>query len=331
MDPEKRQHHHHHQHHHRRHHRYKIIMRVIWSLIGLLVLVTLFFAGIAWRNVRNATSTMYSPSGIKTGLNKKLKSERPINVLLLGTDTGALGRSYKGRTDTIMMMTVNPKREKTTIVSLPRDMQVNLPDFVDESPSKINAAYTYGGVKETIKTVNKYFQVPIDGYLLVNMGGLEKSIDQIGGVDVTSPLTFDYEGYHFTKGTTYHMNGKKALAFSRMRYDDPEGDYGRQKRQRLIIMALLKETASYKAVLNQDFLNSIANEAQTDFSLKDMTKLALNYRDAAKTVKSDHAQGHGQSVDGVAFEVIPSEERQRVSNEIRTALELKTVNLTEND
>ena len=119
MDPEKRQHHHHHQHHHRRHHRYKIIMRVIWSLIGLLVLVALFFAGIAWRNVRNATSTMYSPSGIKTGLNKKLKSERPINVLLLGTDTGALGRSYKGRTDTIMMMTVNPKREKTTIVSLP--------------------------------------------------------------------------------------------------------------------------------------------------------------------------------------------------------------------
>lgn len=334
MDPEQQYQqpeHHHHHHHHHRHHRRKVMMRVIWSLIGILALVALFFVGMAWRNVRVATNTMYSPSGIKTDLPKKLKAKQPINVLLLGTDTGALGRSYKGRTDTIMMMTVNPKQEKTTIVSLPRDMKVNLPDYADESPAKINAAYTYGGVKETIKTIQKYYQVPIDGYLLVNMGGLEKAINQIGGVDVTSPLTFDYEGYHFTKGTTYHMNGKKALAFSRMRYDDPDGDYGRQKRQRIIIMALLKKTASYKAILNQAFLNSIASESQTDFSLSDMTKVAMNYRSATKTVKADHAQGRGQNIDGQAFEVVPSNEMQRISNEIRTALGLSTVNLTEND
>ena len=334
MDPEQQYQqpeHHHHHHRHHRHHRRKVMMRVIWALIGILALVALFFVGMAWRNVRVATNTMYSPSGIKTDLPKKLKAKQPINVLLLGTDTGALGRSYKGRTDTIMMMTVNPKQGKTTIVSLPRDMKVNLPDYADESPAKINAAYTYGGVKETIKTIQKYYQVPIDGYLLVNMGGLEKAINQVGGVEVTSPLTFDYEGYHFTKGTTYTMNGKKALAFSRMRYDDPDGDYGRQKRQRIIIMALLKKTASYKAILNQAFLNSIANESQTDFSLKDMTKVAMNYRDATKTVKSDHAQGHGENIDGQAFEVVPSNEMQRISNEIRTALGLNTVNLTEND
>ena len=334
MDPEQQYQqpeHHHHHHHHHRHHRRKVMMRVIWALIGILALVALFFVGMAWRNVRVATNTMYSPSGIKTDLPKKLKAKQPINVLLLGTDTGALGRSYKGRTDTIMMMTVNPKQGKTTIVSLPRDMKVNLPDYADESPAKINAAYTYGGVKEAIKTIQKYYQVPIDGYLLVNMGGLEKAINQVGGVEVTSPLTFDYEGYHFTKGTTYTMNGKKALAFSRMRYDDPDGDYGRQKRQRIIIMALLKKTASYKAILNQKFLNSIASESQTDFSLSDMTKVALDYRNATKTVKSDHAQGRSQNIDGQSFEVVPSNEMQRISNEIRTALGLNTVNLTEND
>lgn len=334
MDPEQQYQqpeHHHHHHHHHRHHRRKVMMRVIWALIGILALVALFFVGMAWRNVRVATNTMYSPSGIKTDLPKKLAAKKPINVLLLGTDTGALGRSYKGRTDTIMMMTVNPQQKKTTIVSLPRDMKVNLPDYADESPAKINAAYTYGGVKETIKTIQKYYQVPIDGYLLVNMGGLEKAINQVGGVEVTSPLTFDYEGYHFTKGKTYHMDGDKALAFSRMRYDDPDGDYGRQKRQRIIIMALLKKTASYKAILNQKFLNSIASESQTDFSLSDMTKVALDYRNATKTVKSDHAQGRSQNIDGQSFEVVPSNEMQRISNEIRTALGLNTVNLTEND
>ena len=80
-------------HHHHRHHRRKVMMRVIWALIGILALVSLFFVGMAWRNVRVATNTMYSPSGIKTDLPKKLKAKQPINVLLLGTDTGALGRS----------------------------------------------------------------------------------------------------------------------------------------------------------------------------------------------------------------------------------------------
>ena len=330
MDPEKQypEHHHHHHHHH---HRRRTMMKVIWSVIGILVVVALIFVGMAWRNVRVATNTMYSPSGIKTDLPKKLAAKKPINVLLLGTDTGALGRSYKGRTDTIMMMVVNPKQEKTTIVSLPRDMKVTLPGYEDESPAKINAAYTYGGVKETIKTIQKYYKTPIDGYLLVNMGGLEKAINQVGGVTVTSPLTFTYQGYSFKKGVTYHMDGNKALQFSRMRYDDPQGDYGRQNRQRLVIMALLKKTASYKAILNQPFLNSIASESQTDFSLKDMTKVAMNYRGATKTVKQDHAQGQSQMVDGQSFEVVPSDEMQRISNEIRTALDLNTINLTENN
>ena len=83
--------------------------------------------------------------------------------------------------------------------------------------------------------------------------------------------------------------------------------------------------------MNQAFLNSIANESQTDFSLKDMTKVAMNYRDATKTVKSDHAQGESQNINGESFEVVPSNEMQRISNEIRTALGLNTVNLTEND
>ena len=187
------------------------------------------------------------------------------------------------------------------------------------------------GVQETIKTIQKYYKTPVDGYLLVNMGGMEKAINQVGGVTVKSPLTFTYEGYSFTKNATYHMNGKKALAFSRMRYDDPQGDYGRQNRQRLVIMALLKKTASYKTILNQSFLNSIASQSQTDFSLNDMLKVAKNYRGSTQMVKQDHAQGRSQMIDGQSFEVVPSDEMQRISNEVRSALGLSTVNLTENN
>ena len=74
-----------------------------------------------------------------------------------------------------MMMTLNPQKT-TTIVSLPRDMKVNLPGYLNIHRAKINAAYTYGGVKETINTVQKYFNVPIDYYVMVNMGGLKKPL-----------------------------------------------------------------------------------------------------------------------------------------------------------
>ncbi len=311
-------HHHHHHRHHRRHHGW----RIFWSVVGIMVLIAIFFAGVAWHNLKSTTNNMYNSAGItKTrDANKVLAQKRPVSILLLGTDTGALGRDYKGRTDTMMIMTLNPQKKTTTIVSLPRDMKVNLPDYPDDSPAKINAAYTYGGVKESVKIVQKHFNIPIDYYVLVNMGGLEKAINQVGGVDVKSPLTFDYEGAHFTKGQTYHLNGSNALRFSRMRYDDPQGDYGRQQRQRLVITALLKKSISYKTVLNQRFLRSISDSSQTDLTFNNMVTLAKSYRGSNTNIVQDHAQGHGADEDGQDYEVVPTSEQQRITNLLQNSL-----------
>ena len=269
-----------------------------WKIFGWLVLIVAVIAGIyaflAWHNVKVTTNQMFNSSGAtrQRDAQKVLDQRRPVSILLLGTDTGALGRSYKGRTDTVMVMTINPQKQQTTIVSIPRDMKVNLPGYPEDSPAKINAAYTFGGVKETINVVQKHFNIPIDYYVLVNMGGLKQAINQVGGVTVTSPLTFDYEGSHFEKGETYHLNGATALKFSRMRYDDPQGDYGRQQRQKLIIEALLKKSVSYKTVLNQAFLKSISHNSKTDLTFDDMLQLARHYRKATKNIRQDHAQGY---------------------------------------
>ncbi len=312
----------HHRHHHHRHHRRHRGWRIFWSVVGILVLIAIFFGGVAWHNLKSTTSNMYNSAGITKSrdANKVLAQKKPVSILLLGTDTGALGRDYKGRTDTVMIMTLNPQKKTTTIVSLPRDMKVNLPDYPDDSPAKINAAYTYGGVKESVKTVQKHFNIPIDYYVLVNMGGLEKAINQVGGVDVKSPLTFDYEGAHFTKGQTYHLNGSNALKFSRMRYDDPQGDYGRQQRQRLVITALLKKSVSYKTVLNQRFLRTISDSSQTDLTFNNMVTLARNYRSSNTNVVQDHAQGHGAEEDGQDYEIVPTSEQQRITNLLQNSL-----------
>ncbi|GAX03831.1 LytR family transcriptional regulator [Secundilactobacillus pentosiphilus] len=311
----------HRHHHHHRHHRVRNI--VLW-LIAIIVIAAGGYVAYAWHKLSETSKVVYQPSGAPKLRNASqvISKKKPVSILLLGTDTGALGRSYKGRTDTIMLMTINPKTNKSTMVSLPRDMKVNLPGYAKYSPAKINAAYTYGGTKETIMTVQKYLNVPVDYYLLVNMGGLQKSIDKVGGVDVVSPLSFSYEGAIFKKGQKYHLNGNKALKFSRMRYDDPRGDYGRQERQRLIISALLHKSISYKTVLNNDFLISISDQMQTDLTRSDMLGLALNYRSAGKNMTSDHAQGKTDMIGGQSFEVVSSTERARVSHELRGNLGL---------
>lgn len=80
----------------------------------------------------------------------------------------------------------------------------------NNSPSKLNAAYAYGNAKELAKVLKKYFNIPINAYVLINMGGLKTIINKVGGVDITPNLTF-------TKGEKIHMDGAKALAYSRMR------------------------------------------------------------------------------------------------------------------
>lgn len=313
---------HHHRHHHHHHHRRHKVRAVFWWAFGILLFFAVFFAGVAWHNLKVTTSNMYNSAGImkQRDANKVLAQKKPVSILLLGTDTGALGRNYKGRTDTMMVMTLNPQKRTTTIVSLPRDMEVNLPGYEDESPAKINSAYTYGGIKETVKVIHRYYKIPIDYYVMVNMGGLEKAINQVGGVNVKSPLTFTYDGASFTKGKTYHLNGSDALKFSRMRHEDPKGDYGRQQRQRLIVMALLKKSASYKSVLNRQFLKSISDSSQTDLTFRNMIALARNYRHVTGNVVQDHAQGHSEEIDGESFEVVSNTEQERIANLLQNSL-----------
>lgn len=341
---EHRHHHHHHHHHHRHHKRH--IGRYVAIVIGIVLLAALMVAGYAYKNARNATTAMYTPvsKNIKSNKGRSssdqiLDKKKPVNLLILGTDTGAEGRSvkkYHGLTDLMMFVTVNPSMKQTRVTTIARDSKVNLPDYPEYSPIKLNSAYSLGGVTETMKTLDKYYSVPIDGYVLVNWKSTMKIITKMGGVDVTSPLTFDNMGYSFKKGETYHISGKKALAFVQLRHGDPRQDYGRQDRERRVMIAALKKSVSYKNILNSSFMQSLGNSVQTDLTLNQMIKLATNYRGATATIKSDYAQGRSSSVNNQKFgdmevEIMTTKERQRISNNIRKTLGIKTVNVYKED
>jgi anionic cell wall polymer biosynthesis LytR-Cps2A-Psr (LCP) family protein len=156
------------------------------------------------------------------------------------------------------------------------------------------------------------------------MGGLKTIVDKVGGVDIAPVLSFSYEGYTFTKGQKTHMDGAKALAYSRMRYDDPEGDYGRQKRQRQVLQALVKRAESAQTLLNTSFVSSLSKQVQTDLTFSDLTSLASSYLPATKNVVTDYTHGTGFMQDGVSYQQVSTTERQRISDLIRKAMGLKT-------
>ena len=291
--------------------------KIILRIVAVLVVAIIGVGGYVYYRVHNTTSQIYS-----WDKNKNTKSDdttnagKPVTYLLMGTDTGALGRSYKGRTDTMMVMVLNPKTRTTTMVSIPRDTKIE----IDGVPVKINAAYSYGSSTSAMDAVEKLTDTKIDGYLLVNMGGLEKLVNSVGGVNVTSPLTFTYEGKSFAKGQTYTLSGSDALKFSRMRYDDPDGDYGRQRRQQLVISAIIAKVKDHPTqVLSSKFLDAVSENIRTDVSLSSVKNLALKYKDAAGSINMDQMRGKGKKINGADFEVQPQSEITRIHKVITKA------------
>ncbi|KRN88430.1 LCP family protein [Ligilactobacillus ceti] len=310
-------------------HKKRKITCAILLIISLIGFFTVSFWGLTvLSNTKQTINKTYEKTKVKKlrNVSDVLKEGKPFSILLLGTDTGAKNRSYKGRTDTMIIATINPKSEKVTLTSIPRDSQVKI--IGSNVPfAKINAAYTYDGIDGSIRTVQHMLHVPIDFYILVDMEGLIKLVDALGGVTVTPPLTFTYESCHVVKGQKITLKGTPALDYARMRYDDPEGDYGRQKRQKQIISAIIKKSLSTTTITQyKKILKTIEHNVKTDLTYDDMMTIVSDYTDAGKSIKSYTVQGVGAMINGSSYQVVSPAEKKKNSDRIRKALDLKPSN-----
>lgn len=263
----------------------------------------------------------------------KIKNEKPISFLLIGTDTGALGRTQKGNADTLIVVTINPKTKKTTMVSIPRDTLADIQTgSTADNFHKINASYLLGGSTTTVKTVEKLLNIPIDYYVTVNMGGLSDIVDAVGGIDVYVPLSWDDRKNGagvFTKGNA-HLDGKRALQFARMRHEDPKGDYGRQQRQQTVIKAIMKKVLNASTLTNyKPLLQTLKGNMQMNLTFDDLMAIGTSsgYRAALKHLKRDQLDGTGAYINGASYQVTKTSELQRVSDLIRKQLGKSTVSV----
>lgn len=247
-----------------------------------------------------------------------LNKQEAFTVLLLGIDTGDLGRTDQGRSDALMVATVNPTDGQTTIVSIPRDTYVEIVGRGTED--KINHAYAFGGAAMSMDTVQKYLDIPVDHYVAMNMAGIKELVDAVGGVDVNNDLKFENQGYSFDIGKI-HLDGDQALAYTRMRYDDPSGDYGRQGRQRNVVAAVAKKALSLEGVTQyQSVLTAVEGNMKTDMDFGTMQKIALDYRDAFGKIEQVQMQGDGFMQDGISYQRVSEDELARVQQILKEQL-----------
>lgn len=193
-----------------------------------------------YHDAKTAVDITYHKVNNKSERNavRTISNGKPFSILLMGTDTGEYNRTYRGRSDSMMVAVINPKTEQTTLVSIPRDTLVAIPGHGFEN--KINSAYSYGGVSMAMNIVQSYLDVPIDHYIEMNMKGFVQLSSAIGPIKVYNNLDFSNVGNHYAKGEIT-LNKSNILGYTQMRYSDPTGDYGRQKRQRQVLTALVKK------------------------------------------------------------------------------------------
>lgn len=300
----------------------KTWVKVLLITLAVLVIAVGAYAATVYFSLNSAVNNMHEKTN-REGSEKRteqvsLKDQTPFSVLLLGVDERD---GDKGRSDTIIVLTVNPILESIKMVSIPRDTYTEI--IGRGTTDKINHAYAFGGVDMAIDTVENFLDIPIDYYVKVNMEGFEEIVDAVGGVTVVNDFAFSYDGYTFAEGTI-NLNGKQALAYSRMRKQDPQGDFGRQKRQRQIIQAVINEGASLSSLTNfDDIFDALGNNVKTDLTFSQMMTIQKNYKQAAKSLEQIQVEGSGTKINGIYYYVVKDDVKAELQSSLQKHLDMK--------
>ncbi|QWG58711.1 LytR family transcriptional regulator [Bacillus mycoides] len=258
----------------------------ILGIIGVLVIAGGVYAYTVCSNVSNTLNTVHKPldrdKSDKRDKKVEISDNKPISILLMGVDQEDNGT---GRSDSLMLFTLNPKTKSMKITSISRDSYTEI--VGKGKKDKINHAYAFGGV------------------------------------DVNNDLEFTSRDQHFAKGNI-HLNGETALKYTRMRYEDPRGDFGSQMRQRQVIQVVIKKGANVSSLASYgDVLKAIEKNVKTSLTQDQMFDIQKNYKDCVQNTEEIQVPGDGhKAADGIWYYYVPDAAKQDLTNKLRAYLEV---------
>ncbi len=256
-----------------------------------------------------------------------------INILLLGTDDrpDEVGPS---RTDTMILLTLDPQSSTAGMLSFPRDLWVNIPGY--NTAAKINTAYGMGersaagnGPQVVMDTVSSFIGYPIDYYVRINFQGFVKTVDLIGGIDIMVPKTIDddeyptadygVETFHLDAGLQ-HLDGETALKYARTRHADD--DYARSRRQQDVIRAVVDKVTRADMISSLlprawQLISTMRSSIDTNIPIPVQIELATYMREAAlQEIRQDvldHRYGEEKITDETGWILIPDRDKVRAA------------------
>lgn len=290
--------------------------RRIWPFL----MIVICFIGSAVAGAMFASSSLEKKSDpdkkMETFIQEEglIKAKDKTTVMIMGVDERA---DDVGRSDTLMIATLDPKTDHAALLSIPRDTRVKIKG---RGYDKINAAYAYGGEKLAESTVESFLGIDIDHYVIVNTNSFVRLIDAIGGIDIDVEKRMYYEDPWDDNGGLVidiypgfqHMDGEKAVTY--VRYRDEEGDIGRVRRQQEFMAACMDKITSPSIITKiPAVIREVIDAVETDLSFKEILELAGALRDAQQNgLDMEMVPGRPLYIDGISY-WIPDVELLRLS------------------
>ncbi|WP_071131208.1 LCP family glycopolymer transferase [Enterococcus timonensis] len=309
----------------------KIILSIV-ALVTLLAGVGCAYAVSAVKKANQTVDEIYESVDREKPVDNNDKpvnfeATEPFSILLLGVDTGGLGREDQGRSDTMMVVTINPEQKKSTIISLDRDIYTQIVGH--GTYDKLNHAYAFGGVGMAMDSVEALLDIPINHYLTINLQGFADLVDAVGGITVDNQYHFELDGVELYPGKQ-DLDGTQALSYARFRkynastgMGDPEGDIGRQRRQREVIEAIVKKILSFNSISRyEDILAAVQKNTKTDLVWNDMLNIVQGYTGAANNIEPLQLEGEGVMMDAIYYQKLYPDKLLTIQNQLKNQLDL---------
>ncbi|ADU50853.1 cell envelope-related transcriptional attenuator [Thermaerobacter marianensis DSM 12885] len=221
-----------------------------------------------------------------------------VNILLLGIDARQEGAQT--RSDTMILVSIDPSTRDVAMFSIPRDSRVQIPGH---GLDKITHAHAFGGVELATRTVAENFGIPVHHWARIDMPGFLKLIDVLGPVEVDVPYDLRLDDGRFLEKGRHTMDSQLALAYLRERYNDPDGDFGRASRQQQFLIDVAKQLKAGMTLLDLPQTLAIINRyVETDMGLRDAVALArLAWGTNLDGIKRGMVKGRGIMLNGIYY------------------------------
>jgi LCP family protein required for cell wall assembly len=250
---------------------------------------------------------------------EKKVNQRPYSVLLVGLDAKKMDT---GRSDTLIVVLVDPKNKKVSLLSIPRDTRVQI---AGRDLDKITHAHNYG-INSTIMTVEDFLDIKMDYYAQINFEGFQSLINTIGGVTINVEKNLSFRDritntqFSLTKGTQ-KLNGIQALNYARFR-DDWESDFGRNRRQQQVIKALMDETLSIRNISKVNkIVKDIGENVETDLDFDMFAKTMTSMKNvSSKDVYSITMKASPKTINRVSYVVIDHDSLEKVKTYMKSVI-----------